>query len=138
MKKMVFVSFLVLFLGVSQVFSADVKDGGIEWAPTVLVVSDALLVTASIMALGQQNTLSTNYESLRLQIDNTTDANYYRLLYEREKVNSASDTAVIACSAAGVALAYTIADYFWLHSAFKATVAYTGNGGVMLGMTAKY
>lgn len=137
MKKAVLLSVLVLLFSSSFVFSAEVKDDGFPWAPAVLLTSDALLITASIMAVVQQNTLSTDYETLRGKIDNTTEANYYRLMYENEKVTSASDTAVIACSAAGIALAYTLADYFWLHSAFKASIAYTGSG-VMLGMTTKY
>ena len=137
MKRMVVLAVLTLFLGASLLFSADVKDEGFPWAPAVLLTSDVLFVTASIMALVQQNTLSSDYETLRLKIDNTTDANYYRLLYEKEKVNSASDTAVIACTAAGIALGYTLADYCWFHSAFKASFAFTGSGA-MLGMTTKY
>ncbi len=137
MRKIMIFAVLACLLSVSFVFAADTKDESINWAPVVLVSSDALLVAASIMSLVQQYTLAHDYENLRVKIDNTTEANYYRLLYEKEKVNSAGDIAIIACSAAGAAVAYTLLDYFWLHSAFKASVAFTGDG-VKLGMTVKY
>lgn len=137
MKKITAIIVLVCFLSVSFVMAEEKKEEGFNWAPVVLLSSDALLIAASVMALVQQNTLSTDYETLRSQIDDTTEANYYRLLYENEKVTSASDTALIACSAAAAALAYTLVDYFWLHSAFKADVAVTKEE-VKLGMSVKY
>lgn len=137
MKKIVAVSVLACFLSASFVFAEEKKEEGFNWAPVVLIASDAILTAASIMALVQQNTLSNGYETLRLSIDNTTEANYYRLLYEKEKVTSASDTAVIACSAAGAAIVYTLLDYFWLHGVFKPAVEWTGDG-VKMGMNVKY
>lgn len=136
MKKVLIAAFLVCFLSASM-FAEEKKEDGFNWAPVVLIASDAVLATASVMALVQQNTLAKDYDTLRLLIDNTTEANYYRLLYEKEKVTSATDTAIIACSAAGAAIAYTLLDYFWLHGVFKPSVAWTGDG-VKLGMTVKY
>ena len=137
MKKFLVVAVLACFFSATSVFAEETTGDSIAWAPVVLVASDALLLTATIISAVQMSTLSKDYETLRKQIDNTTDANYYRLLYEQEKVNSSSDTTTIACTAAGIAVAYTIADYFWLHNAFKPVVGITGDG-VKLGMTVKY
>ena len=137
MKKIIAISILACFISSSFIFAGENKEEGFNWAPVVLIASDAILATASIMALVQQNTLSNDYETLRLAIDNTTETNYYRLLYEKEKVTSASDTAVIACSAAGAAIAFTLLDYFWLHGVFRPSVAWTGDG-VKMGMNVKY
>ncbi|MBP7792489.1 MAG: hypothetical protein KA120_05440 [Candidatus Goldbacteria bacterium] len=88
----------------------------------ILLGADAVLTGLTIWAIADQITAATDYETLRSKIDGTTDANYYRLLYEKEKVSSRETTALLAGSATGVFLVYTALDYFFLHKAFPVEI----------------
>jgi hypothetical protein len=141
MKKIFLILSLALIMSVSGVFASDVEKKQDWTGAVVLLASDALLITASLMAVVQQNTLASDYETLREAIDFNTEAEYYRLLYEREKVKSAEDIALIACSAAGAALVFTALDWFLLRGVFPPGVKAVfnpGSGSVLAVISLEY
>lgn len=140
MKKVYSILSFVLLLAVGVYASDSGKKQ--DWTgAAVLLASDALLITASVMAVVQQNTLASDYETLREAIDGSTEAGYYRLLYEREKVMSAEDIALIACSAAGAALVFTALDWFLLRGVFPPEIKAVfnpGSGSVLAVISLEY
>jgi hypothetical protein len=94
----------------------------------VLLGSDAVLSgLAACFVVAQNNSVDT-YESMKAGLDNTTEANYWRLLYEREKTDAAGERATYACAAAGVAVLYTAIDLLFLHNVFPVNVKPVQNG----------
>jgi len=122
MKKMLVV--LIFFVLMVPVLSKAEETAAQEfqWAPVVLIASDALLIGASVMAIVQQNTLATDYDTLKTNLGDLDEAEYWRLKYEKEKVTAAEDLVLISTITAGTALVYTALDFFWLHNAFKGDV----------------
>ncbi|MBN2754249.1 MAG: hypothetical protein JXR81_05210 [Candidatus Goldbacteria bacterium] len=137
MKKISIFVFVLLFLISVFVFAEETTVQEFQWAPVVLLSSDALLVTASVMAIFQQNTLATDYDALKTNLGELDEAEYWRLKYEKEKVTAAEDLVLISTITAGAALAYTALDYFWLHNAFKPVVNISADG-VKTGMIISY
>jgi hypothetical protein len=123
---------LLLSILISLMFSFNafaehqpVSGGG--WA---LIGADIILISASVWMIIDQNTGAANYNTLQNEIDKTTEANYWRLLYEREKVIEKNTLVIAAVSVAGAALLYTAADFLWFKNAFPVEVktAYTPAG----------
>jgi len=123
MKKVLVLIAVFIFVVSLSVKAEETAQPNFNWAPVVLLSSDALLVTASVMAIVQQNTLATDYETLRKDLGELDEAEYWRLKYEKEKVTAAEDLGLISTITAGAALCYTALDYFWLHNAFKGDVS---------------
>jgi len=138
MKKMLVVMiFFVLMVPVTSI-AEETAVQEFQWAPVILISADVLAVGAAVAAIIQQNTLAADYETLQNNIgDNYDEAQYYRMMYEKEKVNGAEDLVLISTIAAGAVLAYTAADFFWLHNAFKIKVEPMVNG-VKTGMLVTY
>ena len=91
-----------------------------QWPQVVLLGADVLLIGLSAAAVIQQNSLATDYATLVKNEGSSYDmAQYWRMKYEKEKVDDAGELAGIACAAAAASLAYTALDYFWLHGVFK-------------------
>lgn len=91
-----------------------------------LLGADAALCAGTVLAVVSAGNAVDDYNSLKKEIDNTTDANYYRLMYEKEKADNKNNIATALGIAAGAALAYTALDYFWLHQAFPDVKVQTG------------
>ncbi len=89
------------------------------WA---LLGADALLAGVTVWAAIGQNAAADDYEKLRSSLDNTTLENYWRLKYEKEKVDAKANIVLIAASAASVAVCYTLLDIFFLQAAFPVQV----------------
>ncbi|PKL91322.1 MAG: hypothetical protein CVV21_08910 [Candidatus Goldiibacteriota bacterium HGW-Goldbacteria-1] len=123
MKKFVITLIVMCFVVPFSIFAEESPAAEFQWAPVVLLASDALLVTASVMAIVQQNTLATDYDTLKTNLGELDEAEYWRLKYEKEKVTAAEDLVLISTITAGAALCYTAIDYFWLHNAFKGDVS---------------
>jgi hypothetical protein len=126
MKKVLFV-LLAVFCILPVMLKAEEPAGGageFQWAPVILAGADAVLAGLSVAAVIQQNSLATNYEELVKNAGTNYDMElYWRMKYEKEKVDSAGDLVLISCSAAGAALVYTALDFFVLHNAFKGSAA---------------
>lgn len=95
------------------------KGADFNLSPFILIGIDVILAGMTIAALIQQNSLASDYEKLYNQINATTEANYYRLLYEQEKVNAATDLVLISGITFGTFVTYTLLDYFILHNFFE-------------------
>jgi hypothetical protein len=108
--------------------TASSKDKGPETTQSItgygwaLSVSDVALAGLTVWAIEDYNTQADAYNTLRAQIDNTTEANYWRLMYEKDKVDSRVSNVVIPLATGSVAVLYTIVDYFWLHNAFPVQI----------------
>jgi hypothetical protein len=135
-KKLVVLIFCILMVPVLSM-ADETAAREFQWAPVVLLASDALLIGASVAAIIQQNTLATDYDALKTNLGDLDEAEYWRLKYEKEKVTAAEDLVLISTITAGAALAYTALDYFWLHNAFKPVVKISADG-VKTGMIVTY
>jgi hypothetical protein len=91
-----------------------------------LLGADAALCAGTVIAVVNAGNAVDDYNSLKKEIDNTTDANYYRLMYEKEKADNKNSIAVVIGIATGAALAYTALDYLRLHEAFPEVKVQTG------------
>jgi hypothetical protein len=130
MKKITIVLLAVFFILPVMLKAEEpaAKSGEFQWAPAILAGADIVLTGLSVAAVIQQNSLATDYAELVKNEGSDYDmAQYWRMKYEKEKVDSAGDLAAISCSVAGAALVYTALDYFILHNAFK------GNASVKTG-----
>ena len=115
---------LVVFL---SLFSACVycdDQGGVKITQSgwILLTADAALSAAAVWTLIDRNTQAGAYNSLREQINGTTEANYWRLKYEKSKVDARDFNVALTFSFAGAALAYTALDFFWLHNVFPVEI----------------
>ncbi|HNZ28692.1 MAG TPA: hypothetical protein PKJ42_01745 [Candidatus Goldiibacteriota bacterium] len=137
MKKIIITLIVLCFVVPFNVFAEESPSAEFQWAPVVLLASDALLIGASVAAIIQQNTLATDYDALKTNLGDLDEAEYWRLKYEKEKVTAAEDLVLISTITAGAALAYTALDYFWLHNAFKPVVKISADG-VKTGMIVTY
>ena len=95
------------------------KESDFNLSPFILIGVDIVLGGLTVAALIQQRSLASDYEKLYNQINGTTEANYYRLLYEQEKVNAAADLVLISGITFGTFVTYTVLDYFILHNFFE-------------------
>lgn len=114
--KIIALSFCAIFL--SLPFNSNGAGGDMGPYGWALIGLDAALSGAAVWFIVSQNAMAADYDSLRASIDNTTEANYYRLLYEREKVTAMENQAMVISAAAGVAIIYTVVDKLFLHAAF--------------------
>jgi len=110
-----FIVFLSLFSTSAFCGDQDVKITPSGWA---LITADIALSGLSAWILYDRNTQAGIYNGLWKEINNTTDANYWRLKYEKSKVDARDFNAALSFSLAGAALAYTVLDLFWFHGAF--------------------
>jgi hypothetical protein len=119
MKKItiMFLLFAAFYAGLQAIDISD-KGGtnGYGWA---LIASDIGFTGATIWAVMDERNMADSYATLKSSIDNTTEANYYQLLYQKAKVDSQGNTALYLGITAGVSLVYTAVDFFWLHNAFS-------------------
>lgn len=115
MRKSVFVVLFVFILAVCCGLCSEENHFPYEW---VLIGADAVIVSLAVYALLDQISAAENYERLSAEIDGSTEAGYYRLLYEREKVIGKENIVIVSSIAAGSVLLYTIADFLWLHRFF--------------------
>jgi|DewCreStandDraft_4_1066084.scaffolds.fasta_scaffold23024_1 hypothetical protein len=95
------------------------KESDFNLSQFILIGVDIVLGGLTVAALIQQSSLASDYEKLYNQINGTTEANYYRLLYEQEKVNAAADLVLISGITFGTFVTYTVLDYFILHNFFE-------------------
>jgi hypothetical protein len=137
MKKMLVVMIFFVFMVPVLSIAEETAAQEFQWAPVVLIASDALLIGASVMAIVQQNTLATDYDTLKTNLGDLDEAEYWRLKYEKEKVTVAEDLVLISTITAGAALCYTVIDYFWLHNVFKPVIKISADG-VKTGMLISY
>ena len=91
---------------------------GINGRKWVLIGVDAALVFATGFAVIDQRKSAEYYQLLYNEIDDSSYEDYQLLKQEREKVESKRQTVVVLSSLTGVAVAYTLADYLFLHWAF--------------------
>lgn len=117
LKKAALLLAVLLFVLSPRVMCAEpgIKISPAGWA---LLSVDIALSALSAWSLADRNTQAAVYNKLLPEIDNTTDANYWRLKYEKGKVDARNTDTVLAFSAAGAALLYTALDLFWFHGAF--------------------
>ena len=121
-------SLITLLLPLHAAAEGYVKKGSdLPW-DIILITADVLSAGAAVWAVADQVSAAGEYENLYSQINGSSEDNYYRLLYEREKVVSKETTAVIAVSAASVLLAYTLADVLFLKNAFPVRMRHAGAG----------
>lgn len=111
------------------------RDVGIQPSGWILLTADAALSAAAAWTLVDRNTQAGEYNKLYAQINGTTDDNYWRLKYEKSKVDARNINVGLAFSAAGAALAYTALDLLWFHNAFPVEPVFdpaNKGGGVKL------
>ncbi len=104
------------------------QQAGLTSGAWVLLGTDAILSGLAVWSVVLERNMADDYEALKSSVDNTTEANYWRLLYEKEKVSAAEEKVVFACTAAGVAVLYTLLDALWLHSTFPVSISPSGDG----------
>jgi TM2 domain-containing membrane protein YozV len=128
MKKEIIIIILLFFLS-ALLFGADTKIPDAPGENTVVTSCgwvmfgmDAVLTGLAVWTCLDYDKAARDYEVLRSAIDNLDDINYYRLLYEKEKVDSRKSYLIIASLAAGAALFYTAFDYFFLHEIFPVEI----------------
>lgn len=121
MKKFLVLIITILFLLKTDVIFAKSKENNdtFQYEPVILLSVDVLLLGLTTLSIIQYNSLASDYEKLYSQINGTTEANYYRLLYEKEKVNSAGELIIISGIATSLSVLYTIFDFFWFKKVFK-------------------
>jgi len=121
MKKTAVMLVVSLFLFSARAYCDDqgVKITQSGW---IVLTADAALSAAAIYTLIDRNTQAGAYNRLREQINGTTEANYWRLKYEKSKVDARDFNVALTFSLAGAALAYTALDFFWLHNAFPVEI----------------
>lgn len=103
------------------------KGAALPW-DVILITADVITAGAAVWVVADQVAAAGEYEELYLQINGSSEDNYYRLLYEREKVVSKETTAAIAVFAASVLLAYTLADVLFFNNAFPVRLKHAGMG----------
>jgi len=113
---------IILFVIIASFYPAYVRaDGGtsVNGYGWTLLGADVVFTGSTIWAVMDEINAANNYASLKSSIDNTTMENYYQLLYQKSQVDMKSNLATYLGITAGVALAYTFVDFFWLHNAFS-------------------
>ncbi len=137
-KKTVLAAAVVLLMPAFLCAQGYVKKGTeLPW-DMILITADVLSAGAAIWAVADQIDAANRYEKLYSEINGSSEDNYYRLLYEREKVVSKETTAVIAVSAAAVLLAYTAADLLFINNAFPVRLRHAGGGLITIGYFSKF
>lgn len=114
--------FAVIFLLIPAACGAGEPGEGRFPSEWLLIGADAVIAGLTAYAVIDQMDAAGRYEDLKKEIDGTTEANYYRLLYEREKSVGKENVVLISSAALGAALLYTGLDFFWLHNFFPAGV----------------
>lgn len=132
-RKIAIIVFLTIGASLSARAQGYVKKGPEMPWDIILISADVLSAGAAVWAVSEQISAADRYEKLYSEINASTEDNYYRLLYEREKVNSKETTALIAVSAAVVLLAYTAADLLFLKNAFPLRLKHAGSGFITVG-----
>ncbi len=128
--KKIMIMFLLLAAFYPALQATDLGgNSGMNGYGWTLIGADVVFSGATIWAVMDERNSADSYAALKNNIDNTTQENYYRLLYEKAKVDSKSNTAMYLGITAGAALVYTAVDYFWLHTAF---------GGQKVGVEVNY
>jgi hypothetical protein len=102
--------------------TADAKDSWICWGRAGLVIADAALVVYAVYAVSDERGAADNYDASYNSLNNAQGSNYDKLNSMKNSVYNKQTTAAVASCIAGAALAYTAADYFWLHIVFPADV----------------
>lgn len=117
--KKIMIMFLLFAAFFPLLQAVDISEKGeTNWYSWSLIGADVVFSGATIWAVMDERNAADSYATLKSSIDNTTEENYYRLLYEKSKVDMKSNTAMYLGITAGVALAYSAVDYFWFHNAF--------------------
>ena len=89
-----------------------------RWPGYVLLGADVVLGGLAINATLDQRSAAKKFNELHAQIDNTNATNYQKLLDEKKKVDGKRSNAAIFSIVAGLAVGYTVLDYFLLHKVF--------------------
>lgn len=112
----------VIFLAVMGTPSkALAEDGdGKKWA---LLGLDVGLGLTAVVALINHNKAVDEYNSLWVQIDNTSPTNFLMLQAKEQDVNSKKRAATILGIGAGLSIGYTLADALFLHKFFPKTIS---------------
>jgi tetratricopeptide (TPR) repeat protein len=95
------------------------KDSPLKW---VLIGADAGLAALTVVLVLDYNKNADAYNALHTLLDNTTEANYQILLAEKKKVEDKGGLVALCGVAAGLAVAYTLADAFAIHAVFPKDV----------------
>jgi tetratricopeptide (TPR) repeat protein len=88
----------------------------------VLIGGDAGLAALTVVLVMDYNKSADTYNTLWQQIDNTSEANYQRLLSEKAKVEGKQGAVALCGVAAGAAVAYTLVDLLFVHAVFPQDV----------------
>ncbi len=108
------------------------KELGICWGCIGLDALDVALVAYAAYSVNDQWTTADNYNKSYSMLNNAEGTNYNQLLSMKKTVDDKKIPLVIGTCLAGAALAYTAADYFYLHWVYptdiKAGINVSGNG----------
>ncbi|GEM_PF-1409581 len=97
-------------------------NNGICWGCVSLLVVDAGLVAYTVYAVSDQWKAADNYNTNYGKLNNAQGSNYDKLVSMKKTVDDKKTPVVVGSCLAGAAIAYTAADFFWLHIIFPADV----------------
>ena len=89
----------------------------------ILIAVDVVLTGFAVVTFMDYSASSDDYEKLYTAINETTEANYKILEYEKKQIEQKGTLMAFACGAAGVALTYTVLDIFVFHNSFNTTIS---------------
>ena len=94
---------------------------------------DLGLIGLSTYAIIDQRSAASDYDELYNQLNLTTQANYEILRQEKDKLDDKSNFAAATTGLAALAVTYTIADMFYLHTVFgvNARIERRENGSML-------
>ncbi len=97
--------------------------GGKDSSGLILIGVDVVLTGLAVVTFMDYSASSDNYEKLYTALNETTEANYNILEYEKKQTEQKGILMAFACGAAGLALTYTVLDMFVFHNSFNTTVS---------------
>jgi hypothetical protein len=94
--------------------------------PLLLITTDVLLAGAAAYMVYYGDSAQEEYDELYREINNTTGANYDRLVKKQKETYQIMTLESVALAAASAALVYTFGDMFFTHEVFKKDTAMIG------------
>jgi hypothetical protein len=98
------------------------EENGMCWKCAGLGVLDIGLVAYAIYAVSDEWNAADNYNKKYNVLDKPQGSNYDQLSSMKKTVDDKKTLVVAGACLAGAAIAYTAADYFWMHNIFHAEV----------------
>lgn len=95
---------------------------GICWGCIAIGVVDVGLAAYTVYAVSDQWKAADNYNANYSKLNNAQGSNYDKLVSMKKTVDDKKTPVVAGACLAGAAIAFTAADYFWLHIIFPADV----------------